>query len=1163
MLISSWLKSFRNHLQSRPRRVTRRVERASKQAENLESRTLLTSPMFQGAMLPAGAAFPENTVLQTTPAQVTLQFDATQVMDLSTVNATTLVVDAAGGDGMFDTADDLSVTLTGFGVNPLPNQNLVSFQFGQQLLTDQYRLTMEGDGLDVGGASVTAMANVGGEAINDGADQTFFFDVDLPDPTLIAVLPNEGTFINVDPALPTTTLDVPPNELTLQFNPGQIIDPATVNVNTIQVQRAGHDGQFAEGNEVPVTIGYVGIGDTPEEVIVRFAENLIDDTYRITLDGASSAPLANVQGEVFNGSQDFSFDLTLDLGARVVAVDPQPVTRMLDGSLSQARDKIVVYFNEDQLDPVAAINTDFYQLIFTNDTVSNADDVHHSPTVVVYDSVTNTATLTFAADIDLLNNPGLPSSGTYRLRIGNDEVKPLAPTQFTPGTDPGSSFDTANATLGDISDPVANSQIINSSIDPQLFPFEFPGANDEPGHRQIEVETHLNGGADTGASGISKINYNFKIDYGFDPQGNALSNLITENEKQRAREIFDLYSNLLGIDFTETDSSGLTIVTGDLRALDPAIPTGPGGVAGLAGGTMAIMDMAENWTDNTGGNWFETALHEIGHLLGLGHSYELPPETVQGADGGINAGRDVFVEPSFPGDADVIHGRHLHRLDSIDIDMYEFDVMDAGLFSAEVMAERLADSSTLDSVLRLYRDNPDGTRELIAQNDDYFSEDSFIELALEPLVPTLLSPDPHYYLGVSSTGNDAYDPTIANTGLNGSSDGPYQIRTNFRPNVDNTIIDSTGVAFDGDSDGVAGGVYNFWFRAAATVDTLFVDKAAASHLLTAIDSTQTDLPFQHVTTFSVGDGILIDSEVMTITAINTTTNVVTVTRGVPAAHSLGSVIRNTASDGQLLTPFGVIDDAIQASGPGDIDIIRIVGNGGLDGMESTIDDNLSYQIGFDNSNQILEDGRELEVPQGVTVMIDAGAVFKLQKSRVGVGSSSSIVDRSRGALQVLGTPGRDVIFTSWLDESIGTDTSLGTPTSPDIGNWGGLVFRNDTDRAQNRFNYQTEGIFLNYVAHSDIRYGGGQVVVDNTLQTVNPIHITRAQPTIVHNRITMNEDSAMSADPDSFEEVTFNTPRYQGGLTAFTSDYKRVGPDIYGNTLLDNSTNGLFVRVQT
>ncbi|MEO2016485.1 MAG: hypothetical protein ABGZ53_19175, partial [Fuerstiella sp.] len=524
----------------------------------------------------------------------------------------------------------------------------------------------------------------------------------------------------------------------------------------------------------------------------------------------------------------------------------------------------------------------------------------------------------------------------------------------------------------------------------------------------------------------------------------------------------------------------------------------------------------------------------------------------------------MIVEPDFPGDADIIHGRHLHRLDSIDIDLYKFVVADAGLFSAEVMAERLADSSTLDSVLRLYRENPDGSRELIAQNDDYFSEDSFIELSLEPVSST----EPRtYYLGISSTGNDAYDPTIANTGLNGSSDGNYQIRVNFRPDVDNTIVDSptvdspTGVAFDGDSDGVAGGVYNFWFRAVDSADTLFVDKTAASHLLATIDNTLQELPFQHVTSFNVSDVIRIDSEDMTITAINTLTNVVTVDRGTPSSHGLGSVIRNLNSDGMLATPFGVITDALQAAGPGDV--IRIVGNGGIDGDIITTDDNLPYQVGFDNSTNILEDGRELEVPQGVTVMIDAGAVFKLQKSRIGVGSSSSIVDRSRGALQVLGTPGNEVIFTSWLDESTGTDTSVGTPTSPDTGNWGGLVFRNDTDRGVNRFNYQSEGIFLNYVAHSDIRYGGGKVVVDNTLQTVNPIHITQAQPTIVHNRITMNEDSAMSADPDSFEELTFNTPRFQEGLADFTSDYKRVGPDIYGNILLDNSTNGLFIRVQT
>ncbi len=37
-------------------------------------------------------------------------------------------------------------------------------------------------------------------------------------------------------------------------------------------------------------------------------------------------------------------------------------------------------------------------------------------------------------------------------------------------------------------------------------------------------------------------------------------------------------------------------------------------------------------------------------------------------------------------------------------------------------------------------------------------------------------------------------------------------------------------------------------------------------------------------------------------------------------------------------------------------------------------------------------------------MIDAGAILKFRTSRIGVGSSTLLEDRSGGALQVLGTP---------------------------------------------------------------------------------------------------------------------------------------------------------------
>ncbi len=42
-------------------------------------------------------------------------------------------------------------------------------------------------------------------------------------------------------------------------------------------------------------------------------------------------------------------NFSLDLGALIEAVVPQPVVRLADGSLVQNRNEIVVYFNEDPL----------------------------------------------------------------------------------------------------------------------------------------------------------------------------------------------------------------------------------------------------------------------------------------------------------------------------------------------------------------------------------------------------------------------------------------------------------------------------------------------------------------------------------------------------------------------------------------------------------------------------------------------------------------------------------------------------------------------------------------------------------------------------------------------------------------------------------------------
>ncbi len=261
----------------------------------------------------------------------------------------------------------------------------------------------------------------------------------------------------------------------------------------------------------------------------------------------------------------------------------------------------------------------------------------------------------------------------------------------------------------------------------------------------------------------------------------------------------------------------------------------------------------------------------------------------------------------------------------------------------------------------------------------------------------------------------------------------------------------------------------------------------------------------------------------------------------------------------------------------------------MDGKLETIEDNYSYQVGFASNGTNLRDGATLDLPKGVNLIIEAGAIFKMRSSRIGVGSTAPLVDRSNSSIQVLGTPflldsngfaavdeagqkiSGSVYFTSLNTRAsatnpvnvIGMGNSATTGLDPVAGDWGGLDLRSDVDFADlSRVNLENQGIFLNHVQFADLRYGGGQVRVDGRSVVVSPIEMALTRATLINSAISHSADAAVSASPDTFRESRFTEPFFQQD-GSFVPTVERIGPEIHGNQLTDNSINGLFIRVKT
>lgn len=1030
-----------------------------------------------------------NTITEA-PTELVFRFDgATGINPTTITNGIKLI--RAGRDGGFTEGNEQTIT-PGF-LNFGENNKIVVMRFASTLPDDLYRVVVVGtDNPSLKETAIraaivapsTASPTLQTRSVDstplDTTRDTVDFKLELG-ALVTAVVPQPVDRIATSPvALASSTASF--NLNVLQGDLTSNVVGTSVSLRFVASTNSTTDASYdLTSNRITVN---VASGATVNQVAAA-----------INNGSATSGLRGNFSvGTVTNGSNLFNVN---DLSTRTVSVN--------NWALDVKRNQIRVYFNDDNLNPSSATDPKYYQLVRTSDTVSPNDDIDlrlTQPLTVSYDPNNDVAVLTFANPIDTF-----AGTGTFRLRVGSADLIPSATnpsvvTSLSPGEVGGSAATADTTTIPTLGTSPMSFDITGSIVSPIPLLTDYPGSNDEPGHRDLtgSEESHLISGAD-GSPQITTYQYNFgqtsdgtQISYGTNATGQPLYSSITPEQKQRVREIFDFYSAYLGVDFVETESSGLTIAVGDMY---PLVRGQKSFEIGIAGGGLAIMDGAQIWDNSLGQgsggtSFFETAMHEIGHLLGLEHDTELPDGTIM-----RGAGPGKPADAVYPGDQDVVHGQHIYRPDNRDVDMYQFQVTsNPGVVRIETIAERLANSSNLDSYLTLFKKDPTtGALSIVSTNNDYFSSDSFIEARLEPGL---------YVVGVTASGNQDYNPATLDTGSGAVSQGAYQLRFDYSPDNQTNIVDTSGTALDGDGDGKAGGDFNFWFQAAAP---------------------STGVPTPNVP------------------------KTIYVLKGAAGAN-----------DGSPANPFNSITLATNAAAPGDI--IRVVGSLGADGRLSTTSDNPAYEIGRGGvGNAVLSDGVTLEVPQGVTLMIDARAVFKMGGSRIVAGSRDAGVDNRFSSIQVLGTPKASVLFTSYNDETLGTDTNP-LITTAQRGDWGGIEIHNDVDRNEGRGDWERKGIFLNYIANADMRYGGGPITVASPSPVVNPIDMKEARPTLLYNTISLSADSAISADPNSFEETRFTHPADQlSGI--YRPDYVRVGPDIRGNTLDKNSINGLFIRVPT
>jgi hypothetical protein len=254
--------------------------------------------------------------------------------------------------------------------------------------------------------------------------------------------------------------------------------------------------------------------------------------------------------------------------------------------------------------------------------------------------------------------------------------------------------------------------------------------------------------------------------------------------------------------------------------------------------------------------------------------------------------------------------------------------------------------------------------------------------------------------------------------------------------------------------------------------------------------------------------------------------------------------------------------ASQLANRGPVVVVSLPGTPQRNPLTGVVSQNTFVMQAPSGPSSTVNDG-SASVPFDTTLVFAAGSTLKLE-------NASLLVQDQGSAIEANGGPGTNVVnFTSFANDAVAGDTNHdGTNTTPNAGDWGGIVLRNFNQAAHPTQTFPIDGTLtgpngqpaisgaddsmctLNF---TNISYAGG--AVPQTIGTrYNAVDLYNSRPAITNDVIsftggasgTISMQAAIAADLNSFRE-----------------DDTARGPLVRATTLQNNSLNGIWIRPES